>query len=48
VEGATVDSPAALSSAVNDHDTDDAFDLSWVDQQGRYQTAIVHLGDRSR
>jgi S1-C subfamily serine protease len=48
VEGATVDSPAALSSALSSHDTDATFDLSWVDQQGRYQTAIVHLGDRSR
>jgi membrane-associated protease RseP (regulator of RpoE activity) len=48
VEGATVDSPAALSTALSSHDTEAAFDLSWVDQQGRYQTAIVHLGDRAR
>jgi membrane-associated protease RseP (regulator of RpoE activity) len=48
VDGSTVDSPAALSSVINRHETDAAFDVSWVDQQGRYQTAIVHLGDRSR
>lgn len=47
VDGTTVDSPAALSSAISGHDTDAAFDMSWVDQQGRYQTAIVQVGDRS-
>jgi hypothetical protein len=47
-DGSTVDSPVALSSAINRHETDAAFDMSWVDQQGRYQTAVVHLGDRSR
>jgi membrane-associated protease RseP (regulator of RpoE activity) len=48
VDGTTVDSPATLSSAVSHHDADAAFDMSWVDQQGRYQTAIVHVGGRSR
>jgi membrane-associated protease RseP (regulator of RpoE activity) len=48
VDGTTVDSPAALSSAISRHDADAAFDMSWVDQQGRYQTAIVHVGGRSR
>jgi S1-C subfamily serine protease len=48
VDGTTVDSPAALGSVISRHDTDAAFDMSWVDQQGRYQTAIVHVGDRSR
>ncbi|HMC04889.1 MAG TPA: PDZ domain-containing protein [Actinomycetota bacterium] len=47
VDGTTVDSPAALSSALNGHDADGAVDMSWVDQQGRYRTAIVRLGDRS-
>ena len=47
VDGTTVDSPAALSSALNGHDTDGAVDMSWVDQQGQYRTAIVRLGDRS-
>jgi S1-C subfamily serine protease len=47
VDGTTVDSPAALSSAINGHDTHAAIDMSWVDQQGRYRTAIVHLGARS-
>ncbi len=47
VGGTTVDSPAALGSALSRHDSDAAFDMSWVDQQGRYQTAIVHAGDRS-
>jgi membrane-associated protease RseP (regulator of RpoE activity) len=48
VNGSTVDSPAALSSAISRHEADATFDMSWVDQQGRYQTAIVHFGDRSR
>jgi S1-C subfamily serine protease len=47
VDGTTVDSPASLSSALNGHDTHAAIDMSWVDQQGRYRTAIVHLGARS-
>lgn len=48
VDGTTVDSPAALGAAISRVDTDDAFDVSWVDQQGRYQTTIVDIGDRSR
>jgi S1-C subfamily serine protease len=47
VDGTTVDSPASLSSAINGHDTHAAIDMSWVDQQGRYRTAIVNLGARS-
>src|SRR5438876_354463 len=47
VDGTTVDSPASLSSAINGHDTHAAIDMSWVDQKGRYRTAIVHLGARS-
>jgi S1-C subfamily serine protease len=47
-DGSTVDSPAALSSAIDRHETDAAFDMSWVDQQGRYQTGIVHFGHRPR
>jgi hypothetical protein len=47
VEDTTVDSPASLSSVINAHDTDAAIDMSWVDQQGRYRTAIVHLGTRT-
>ena len=45
VGGTTVDSPASLSGALNDRDTEGPADLSWVDQHGRYRTAIVHLGD---
>jgi S1-C subfamily serine protease len=47
VDGTTVDSPTSLSSALNDPDADGPTDISWVDQGGRYRTAIVHLGDRS-
>jgi membrane-associated protease RseP (regulator of RpoE activity) len=47
VDGTTVDSPASLSNALNDRDTDGPTDMSWVDQHGRYRTAIVRLGDRS-
>jgi membrane-associated protease RseP (regulator of RpoE activity) len=47
VDGTAVDSPASLSAALNDRDSDATTDLSWVDEGGRYRTAIVHLGDRS-
>jgi len=46
IDGTTVDSPASLSSALEGHDSDTA-DISWVDEQGRYRTAVVRLGDRS-
>jgi S1-C subfamily serine protease len=47
VDGMTVDSPASLSNALNDRDADGPIDMSWVDQHGRYRTAIVQLGDQS-
>ncbi|HWC38014.1 MAG TPA: PDZ domain-containing protein [Acidimicrobiales bacterium] len=47
VHGTTVDSPASLSDTLNDHDSDGPTDMSWVDQHGRYRTAMVQLGDRS-
>jgi serine protease Do len=47
VDGTTVDSPASLSNALNDRDSDGPTDVSWVDQHGRYRTAIVRLAERS-
>ncbi len=38
--------PRSLGSALDGHDGDTA-DISWVDEQGRYRTAVVRLGNRS-